>query len=124
MLQGRWVKNVTTRMKHTKNAELFSSPFAPLPTVLSVMCRALKPAALQRRKLHPQKHNGRATRQECDVTCWKQLCGCECMAIGARLTATDKRGKSSNTSLKVGSGLWGTSAARPEQSHLAAPGPL
>lgn len=42
MLKGRWVKNVTIRMKRIKNAELFSSPFAPLPTVLSGMCRALK----------------------------------------------------------------------------------
>lgn len=47
-----------------------------------------------------EEHNGRAARQECDVTCWKQLCGWEHVN---RCTSdhTDKGGKSSNTSLKV-----------------------
>lgn len=43
--------------------------------------------------------------------------------MGARWTGTDKRGKSSNTSLRVELCLWGSTAARPEQSYLVQPGP-
>lgn len=70
--------------------------------------------------LHPPKHNGCVTRQECDVTCWKQLCGrthfywCTCNHL-------DKRGRSSNTLWKVKpsrGGRQGATSVRLKQSHL------
>lgn len=89
----------------------------------SVSCVALWSGGCPLQKItSSEEHNGRAARQECDVTCWTQLCG---WVHVNRCTSdcTDKRGKSSNTSLKVEHCLWGTTVARPEQSYLAEPGP-
>lgn len=60
----------------------------------------------------------------CSVSTWlqKQLCG---RVHVNRCTSdhTDKGGKSLNTSLNVQLCLWGTTAARTEQSYLTEPGP-
>lgn len=119
---GRWVKRSPhSNEEYEECRRLLTPPSQPCRWHLGPYVAPWN-GCTPSRILHPPKHNGCVTRQECDVTCWKQLCGrmhfhsCTCGHL-------DNRGRSSNNKLwKVKpsrGGLRGTASVRLKQSHLA-----